>query len=89
MVCWGGTVLWTTKQCTAEGDYEVSKDGQVVKSGHFGATSDGLGYLTLAQGFTYTCQGPGHYTFTIRNAKVYIDGNQINLPEKSASSQGC
>jgi hypothetical protein len=89
MVCWGGTVLWTTKACFVEGDYDVSKDGQVIKNGYFSEASDGVGYLTGAQTFTYNCQGPGRYTFTIRNAKVYIDGKQVNLPEKSASSQGC
>jgi hypothetical protein len=96
MECWGGTVFWSRTKCTVLGSFEISKDGDVIKSGDFAGSSDEYGYLTLSQRFTYSCQGSGNYTFTIRNAHAGFyhtqEGhptNTVQLPERSVSNQGC
>jgi hypothetical protein len=93
MHCWGGAVFWSRTTCGVSGGFDISKDGHVVKRGSFSGSSDTEGAVVIAQPFTFTCQGPGNYTFTIhRHARVTGFGSasrEVYLPEKSVSSQGC
>lgn len=92
--CWGGTILWSRQKCSVHGRYKLHKDGKLIKAAYFGGSGDPDGQLLLADRFTFSCDGPGKYTFSVTDLDFTVGGGlsrgSFKVPAGgSISRQGC
>ncbi|WP_066362742.1 hypothetical protein [Herbidospora mongoliensis] len=60
--------FWFSIPCTVAGRFEIQKNGNLVVSGPFTASSDLNGHTEVSDIFTFRCQGPGAYGFAVKDA---------------------
>ncbi|WP_459803461.1 hypothetical protein [Herbidospora sp. RD11066] len=60
--------FWLSIPCAVKGRFEIQKNGNLVVSGPFTASSDLNGHTEVSDIFSFQCKGPGVYGFAVKDA---------------------